>query len=139
MEASEVPPLKGCPKREITSSRSADAPVAPPAEPAKKEAVKEEKKEEKKEAKALVQKKGSDDMWTPPCDWHLNEDGTECISKQQKCSEQSSEKPILKNCPHRYTPYEVNKDGSPHTPDRATNPPPAPPAEPAKKEEAKGE
>ena len=30
VEASEVPPLKGCPKREITSSRTVEAPISPP-------------------------------------------------------------------------------------------------------------
>lgn len=148
MEASEVPPLKGCPVREITSSRTANAPALPPLEPvkgAKKEAVKEEKKEAKKEAKAeakaLTQKKGEDDFWNPPCDWHLSEDGSECISKQAKCESMTSEKPQLKNCPNRYSPYQVNRDGSANTADRSANAPPAsktPPAE-AKKEEAKGE
>jgi hypothetical protein len=81
MEATEKPPVKGCPKREITSTRSAEPPVSATAEPAKKEEAKEEKKEEKKEAKALFQKKGSDDFWNPPCEWHLSEDGSECVSK----------------------------------------------------------
>jgi hypothetical protein len=56
--------------------------ATPPPAPKKEEKKTEEKKEEKKEAKeALSQKGRDDDFWNPPCEWHLSEDGSECISR----------------------------------------------------------
>jgi hypothetical protein len=59
----------------------------------------------------------------------LSEDGSECVTKFEKCTETDSPQPSLATCPHRATPYEINKDGSAHT-DRTSTPPPPPPAEP---------
>jgi hypothetical protein len=140
--------LKNCPHRHTpyevnkdgsphTPDRSANPPPAPPAE--KKEEAKEEKKEEKKESLVQRKLKWDTDFWTPPCDWHLNEDGSDCVPRVKKCKESASPKPKLEECPHRFSPYDKNKDHSEHTSDRAANPPPPPPPEPVKKEAVKEE
>jgi len=84
-----------------------------------------------------------DNFWTPSCEWHLSEDASECITKFKKCTETDSPQPTLNDCPHRETPYEVNKDGSAHS-GRTSTPPPPPPPEPVypkveEKKEAKGD
>jgi len=144
---SEKPKVEVCPHRhapyDINKDGSAhtDRVATPPPAPVKEEKKAEEKKEEKKEeakAAALTQKARSDDFWNPPCDWHLSEDGSECISRQQKCNEANSEKPKVEVCPHRHAPYDINKDGSAHT-DRVATPPPAPVKEEKKAEEKKEE
>jgi hypothetical protein len=130
--------LGDCPKRAAPydvnrdGSKHSDRTATPPPAPKKEEKKVEEKKAEKKE-EALVQKNKKDNFWTPSCEWHLNEDGSDCVTKFAKCTETDSPKPSLENCPHRHSPYDINKDGSTHT-DRTSTPPPPPPPEPVKEE-----